>query len=121
MPKILLVDDSKSIRFYLGNLLREAGYQVLEAADGRDGLACLAHDPVDLVITDLSMPNQDGISMISELKETGAQVPVIGISGRASNYLALAEHLGASKVFTKPLDYEQLLAAVKELSQESKP
>src|SRR5579871_4201489 len=69
MKKTLAVDDSSSVRQMVGFTLRNAGYAVSEAVDGRDGVAKAAADKFDLIITDLNMPNMDGIEMITALRK----------------------------------------------------
>lgn len=111
---ILIVDDEPDLLLYLSRLLQPAGYQVIEAGDGQAALRLLAASAGDLVITDIYMPNQDGLAVVIECKKR--KIPVIAMSGGAElvqiDELRVAEKLGASHVLEKPFDGEQLLQAV---------
>lgn len=100
-------------------LLARSGYAVVEAEDGQDGLGKFRTEAVDLVVTDIIMPEQDGTGVIIELQKMKKAVPIIAISGGGRNtgneYLRIAMVFGAKKVFAKPLDIEVFLEAVKEL------
>ena len=117
---ILLVDDDEAVRSVLRRGLVRAGYEVREAGDGRAALKLLASAPADLVITDLVMPEMEGIEFILALRKTHPKLPVIAMSGggRAvgpDNYLKIARACGAMKILAKPFETEQLLTAMQEL------
>jgi len=119
MTLILVVDDDNQIRGMLRRLLEKEGYEVVEAIDGTEAMRLYQERPVDLVITDLIMPNKEGIETIIELRRIFPEVKIIAISGGGrvgpATYLSMAEKLGASRIFTKPFENDELLTAVKEL------
>jgi len=113
MAKILIVDDSRLSRAIVGNALRDAGHDVLEAADGNEGLALLAVDSFDLVVSDLLMPKCDGVSMLQQVRGSGNQVPVIICSADIQDSSRqMCESLGISEFLGKPIRAEKLLALV---------
>jgi two-component system chemotaxis response regulator CheY len=115
---ILAVDDSPSIRMMLTFTLRENGYRVIEAQDGRDGLAKLRQEPVDMVITDLNMPNMDGIGLVRGIRENPSSrfTPVIMLTTESHDLRKQeARAAGATGWITKPFRPEQLLAVVKKV------
>lgn len=116
MPKILLVDDNEVFRKMAVRILRHAGHQVQEAGDGREALQLFAETPADLVITDVLMPEKDGVEFIQELRRLTADARIIAISGGglvdASAYLSVASCLGVAKILTKPFDAATLLESV---------
>jgi CheY-like chemotaxis protein len=119
MRKILVIDDDDQMRAMMVAMLDRAGFQVLEAADGKQGLRLCEHTAVDLVITDVIMPEMEGLEVIMGLKKKFRDMRIIAISGGArmqpQGYLNLAAKLGADRTFTKPFDRSEFLMAVKEL------
>ncbi|MBI9084117.1 MAG: response regulator [Desulfobacterales bacterium] len=122
MARILIIDDDVQVRKLLQSLLVRAGYEVAVAADGKEGLEAYRQTPADLIITDLIMPEKEGIEMILELHQEFSGLKIIAISGGAriapENYLRMAETLGACRTFSKPVDRNALLTAVAELLAE---
>lgn len=120
MHRILVVDDNASIRFLLTRILTSAGYEVEEASDGQVALASYAKRPSDLVITDLIMPDKEGLETIRELRRRHPGVRIIAISGGGSGghgmteYLETARLLGARRTLAKPFSQEEVLKAVTE-------
>ncbi|MGD8494037.1 MAG: response regulator [Desulfobacterales bacterium] len=118
MARILIIDDESQIRSMLRLMLERVGYEVIEAADGMEGIRQYRDNPADLIITDLIMPNKDGIGMIIELKKEFPQVKIIAMSGggvnRPEGYLDGAKKLGATRTLTKPIDRDKMINAVKE-------
>jgi YesN/AraC family two-component response regulator len=98
-------------------MLERDGYEVVEAPDGTHGIKAYRQKPADLIITDLIMPNKDGIGMIIELKKEFPDVKIIAMSGGGLNkpegYLEGAKKLGAACTLTKPIEREEMLRAVK--------
>ena len=118
MNSILIIDDEEPIRSMLRLILERAGYHVIEAPDGIEGIRLYRRQPTDLIITDLIMPNKDGIGMIIDLKKESPHVKIIAMSGGGLNkpdgYLKGAKQLGASYTLSKPIDREELLRVVKD-------
>lgn len=118
MARILIIDDESQIRSMLRLMLERVGYEVIEAADGMDGIRQYRDNPADLIITDLIMPNKDGIGMIIELKKEFPKVKIIAMSGggvnRPEGYLDGAKKLGATRTLTKPIDRDEMIDAVAE-------
>jgi len=100
------------VRMLLARVLEDAGYQVYEAANGRLGLEWFRAQPVDLVITDLEMPEMNGLEVILELTRAFLDVKVIAMSGHSAIELSRAKLFGARQTFSKPLDLDALLHAV---------
>ena len=117
MERILIIDDEHQIRSMLRLMLERDGYEVVEAPDGIEGIRAYRQKPADLIITDLIMPNKDGIGMIIELQKEFPDVKIIAMSGGGLNkpegYLKGAKKLGAAYTLTKPIDREKMLRAVK--------
>ncbi len=122
MAKILIIDDDQDFRSMLCELIRRADYTVIEAKDGLEGLKSAKIDLPDLIITDIVMPNQDGIGTIMSLHRDFPAIKIIAISGRGIGqpylYLEMAKALGASLVFTKPFRNRDFLAAIDTLLSE---
>jgi YesN/AraC family two-component response regulator len=116
MARILIIDDEPQIRSMLKLMLERDGHEVVEAPDGIEGIRVYRQNPADLIITDLIMPNKDGIGMIIDLKKEFPEVKIIAMSGGGLNkpdgYLKGAKKLGASCTLTKPIDREEILRVV---------
>lgn len=114
--RVLLIDDDPLIREIGREMLSRAGYAVTTAEDGAEGLKTVAEGDFDLLITDMVMPDADGLDVIREVRGRLPDLPVIAISsgGRvgADFYLKLASAMGANAVFPKPLRKEPFLALV---------
>jgi two-component system, chemotaxis family, chemotaxis protein CheY len=116
--KILTVDDSASIRMTTKIALSGAGYSVTEAVDGADGLAKAQQSSFDIIVTDLNMPNMDGLTMIEELRKLPSQagVPIIFLTTESDGELkARAKAAGATGWLTKPFDPENLVKIVRKV------
>jgi two-component system response regulator (stage 0 sporulation protein F) len=115
MASILIIDDEEIIRALLRSVLEAAGYEVTEAANGRIGLELYRQNPRDLVITDILMPELNGLDMLLELTREFLRAKVIAISGAGGekNVLDVAKLLGARQTFQKPFSVSKLLGAVR--------
>lgn len=116
MPHILIIDDEPPVRAFIRQTLEEEGHQISEAADGEEGVKVLRTFPADVVITDIFMPNKDGIETIRELRRVFPQVKLLAISGggmrRMTGTLPAAQQFGAHHTLAKPFTPEELLTAV---------
>jgi CheY-like chemotaxis protein len=124
MKRILVIDDDVQMRQMLKQMLERQGYEVVEAADGKEGIMHYRQEPTDLIITDIIMPNKEGVETIIELRHDFPDVKIIAISGGsrvldAQDCLAYVKNLGASCVFSKPFERMELLEAIKGLLGES--
>ncbi len=117
--RVLIIDDDEQIRVLLQQMMEWAGFDVLVAENGKVAMQMQSKQPVDLVITDLIMPEQEGLETISCLKKEHANIKIIAISGGGrigpEAYLPAALELGADRVFSKPFDVQEIVASVKEL------
>jgi DNA-binding NtrC family response regulator len=114
MARILVIDDEPDMRVLLEQTLKAAGHEVSLAADGREGVERYCASPADLVITDLYMPNQEGLETIGELRRRFPEVAIIAMSGKAAalTMLSIAQKFGAIGILHKPFLTEELIAAV---------
>ncbi len=118
MPRVLVIDDDEQVRALLFEILDRAGFDVVEASNGAEGLVCYRAQPADLVITDLIMPEKEGVETIIELRREFPAARIIAISGGGRNagrdYLQIAAQLGARQTVSKPFTRQQILDAVRE-------
>lgn len=117
LPRILIIDDDPATRFVMAGGLKDAGYEVFEAQSGKDGLCVFAQAAPDLVITDMLMPDMDGIEVIVELQSISPLTTVFAMSAGGSvapgNILGTAGMIGATNIFYKPIDQDNLLAHIR--------
>ena len=116
MPSVLVVDDEDQIRQLIRETLEQAGYEVQEARDGKEGLEQYRLRPADLVIMDILMPDQDGLESIMTLRREFPTSRVIAITGGSDmigilNFLDVAKMLGARRTLQKPFEMKTLLDA----------
>jgi len=116
MPSVLVVDDEDQIRQLIRETLEQAGYDVQEASNGKQGLEQYRSKPADLVIMDILMPDQDGLESIMTLRREFPASRVIAITGGSDmigilNFLDVAKMLGARRTLQKPFDMQTLLDA----------
>jgi CheY-like chemotaxis protein len=120
MARILVVDDEPQMCRLLREALERAGYTVDDACDGLHALSRFAANQPDLVITDIIMPQREGLETIQALRRKCPSLPIIAISGGGrqspDNYLTLASNFGANRVFAKPFRVEDVLSAVATLT-----
>lgn len=117
MPSVLVVDDEDAVRQLIKAALGQAGYQVSEARDGKEGLLRYRQTPADLVIMDILMPDQDGLESILTLRREFPTARIVAITGGSDmigilNFLDVAKMLGARRTLQKPFDMQHLLEVV---------
>jgi DNA-binding response OmpR family regulator len=119
MPTILIVDDDSMVRKLLLKVFQYENYTTLEASDGKSALRIFRDENIDVVITDIVMPDMEGIETISELRKIDPDVKIIAFSGGGSigpnGYLKIAASMGARYTFQKPFDINELKEAVNKL------
>jgi two-component system chemotaxis response regulator CheY len=119
MASVLIIDDDASVRRVLRSTLERAGHQVVEAGNGAEGMQRYRTRPADLVITDVFMPDQDGIETIQQLRQEFPDCRILAISGGSvggtSGTLTDAMLFGADATLAKPFAIQQLTAAVADL------
>ena len=119
MAHILIIDDEPLMRTLLQDILEKEGHSVQVASDGRSGLALWRQNPADLVLTDIFMPEKDGIEVILEIKRSRPEAKVVVMSGggqaRQLEMVGAATMLGADRAIQKPFDREGILALIRSL------
>jgi DNA-binding response OmpR family regulator len=121
--RILIIDDEDQPRRMLQQVLARAGYEVIEARNGNEGLQYFRDRPTDLIITDILMPEKEGLETIIDIRREFPAVKIIAISGGGRtgnlNFLEVAKRLGAQHTLQKPFELQEMLGAVRDLLQES--
>jgi DNA-binding response OmpR family regulator len=121
VARILIIDDEDQPRRMLQQVLIRAGYEVVEARDGNQGLQLFRVSQTDLIITDILMPEKEGLETIIDLRREFPAVKIIAISGGGRtgnlNFLEVAKRLGAQRTLQKPFELQEMLIAVRELLQ----
>lgn len=116
---ILIIDDDPSVLTVFGQYFESKGFSVDQAADGMEAMHCLHRRRADLIITDILMPDKDGLELIREVRSEFPDLPIIAISGGMRNasmsFLPLAKKFGAVHVFEKPVALSDLYDAVQNL------
>jgi two-component system chemotaxis response regulator CheY len=114
--KLLIVEDSAQVREMLAVALGDAGFVVVTADDGFEGLACARRERPDLILTDIEMPNLDGIRMIERLRQEPelSHIPVLVLSAVHGGRLAQAAAAGATSVLEKPVRLAQLISTIRQ-------
>jgi DNA-binding response OmpR family regulator len=116
MAGIMIVEDDNDLREMLKISLLQRKYTVIEASNGKEAIAKFKPSLVDLVVTDIIMPDEDGLKVIMKLKEIKPNIRIIAISGGGKagpgNYLNLARALGADEIFAKPFSVQTLLKKI---------
>ncbi|MDR3557502.1 MAG: response regulator transcription factor [Syntrophobacteraceae bacterium] len=119
MPRVLVIDDDEQFLNLMKTALSRNKFEVIVAHNGKQGIKMCENTPVDLVITDLIMPEMEGLEVIMELKQKVPNLKILAVSGGGRNdpasYLDLATALGAKCALTKPFSMETLLKTVKQL------
>lgn len=119
MGHIMIVEDDPAVRELLRKILERAGHDVLDAANGKEALSLFKANPAELIITNILMPEKEGLETIQELRREDPDIKIIAISGGGqigpADYLEIARRFGATRTFSKPFDRKALLKAVDEL------
>jgi len=119
MQRILIIDDDHHILLMIKKMLERAGFEVDLASNGNEGVELFNKMPVDLVITDIIMPEKEGLETIREMKRLRPDLKIIAMSGggkvSSDNYLNTAKIFGASKILAKPFSQKQMVSAVHDL------
>jgi CheY-like chemotaxis protein len=119
MPGVLLVEDDKELREMLKMSLQRKGYTVQEAENGKEAISHFKPLITDLVVTDLIMPEEDGIKVVIRLRELKPSIKIIAISGGGKvgpgSYLNLAKALGADAIYSKPFSIKDLIVKIEQL------
>ena len=123
MKQVLLMEDEEGVRTMFCAMLEKAGYEVISASNGKEGLELYHSDPTPLVITDIVMPEKEGTETIMELRRDYPNVKIIAVSGGGQvgpqTYLDAVGKLGADRMFAKPVERDTLLEAVRALMDEA--
>lgn len=119
MKQILIIDDDNLVRGMMAKAIQKAGYNVKEASDGNEGLQIILHYPIDLVITDMLMPDKEGVETIIEIREIRKDLKIVAMSSGGKKqdmtFLKMAEGVGANKLLKKPFRPSELLETIKGL------
>ena len=119
MPRILLVDDDESFRRMIRLSLDKLGHEVVEARNGAEALTLMKEGPPDILITDIVMPEKEGLEIIDEVRRKHPNMKIIAMSGggrvNASDYLRIARALGADVVLAKPFSVDEMTASLNNL------
>lgn len=130
MTRVMIIDDEEDIRIVLKEVLVRAGFDVVVASDGNEGLNMLREQAADLVITDIIMPGSDGVETAYDIRMEFPMIKIIVMSGggnvapldyepsaiATTAYLASAAAVGADMTITKPFDREELIKVARELT-----
>jgi len=123
MKRILIIDDDHHILLMMKKKLERVGFEIDLASNGKEGLDLISKVPFDLVITDIIMPEKEGLETIREMKRIQPEFKIIAMSGggkiSADNYLETAKIFGALKILEKPFTKKQLVTAVQDVLGET--
>ena len=122
MARILVIDDDLEMRAMLKQTLSAAGHEVASAKDGKQGMKEYWATLADLIVSDIFMPEKDGVEIIMELRRDFPKLPFIAMSGNPSgmNLLNLTQKLGAARILEKPFHPSELLTAVEDVLKSSR-
>ena len=122
MKRILVIDDEEQICEMLHKKLESAGYEVEDAANGKMGIKLQSENPFDLIISDIFMPDKEGLETIRELRRDFPELKIIAITGGYSSgpdeLLSVARMLGANRTFPKPFKLKEIVESIRELLDE---
>ncbi len=116
MARVLIVEDDQSDRIILGNIVERTGHEVFFASDGKQALKIHLEKSIDVVVTDLHMPNVDGLALILSLRALLPETAIIVVSGKAPELLAEARGKGALVALSKPVDPHELVEALEKVA-----
>jgi len=118
MKTVVVIDDDRQVREAISLTLRENGFSAIGASNGREGESILGSHPVDIVVTDIFMPEQDGLQTITAIRQRWPSINIVAISGSGADgsvvYLRCAKLMGAHHVLAKPFNAAELLTAVRD-------
>ncbi len=122
MSRILIVEDEEYMREMLVDTLEKEGYDVSVAVNGVEAIKAIEEETFDLIVTDIVMPEKDGLSTILQTKRDNENIKIIAISGgdrsfTGSSYLQIAKNIGVERTFQKPFNSKEFLRAIKEVLQ----
>jgi len=112
MARILVIDDDNQVRTLMAELLQKEGHDVIDANNGEEGLHLFRKNPTELVITDIVMPQKEGIEVIRELLRDYPEIKIIAVTGYESSYLKIAKALGVKYTFRKPFNNRKFIQTV---------
>lgn len=119
MAKILVIDDESAIAVMLKKMLERAGHEVEIALNGNEGLLMYDKFNPEVLITDIVMPEKEGLELIFDLRRKNPKLKIVAISGggrfQNEGYLTSAKYLGANLVFQKPIDHKELINGISDL------
>ena len=125
LAKVLIIDDEEAVRALARRMLESGNHTIIEAADGVAGLKAFDEEKPDVIVTDIIMPNADGLEVIREILRRDPEARIIAISGGGrlpdQTYLGYARKFGAIAVLPKPFTPEQLLSLIDDLPPPSAP
>ncbi|MCX8044724.1 MAG: response regulator [Desulfobacterota bacterium] len=125
MADVIVIDDDHNILVVLAGMLKKAGHTVRTAHDGSTGFALFKERKPDLLITDIVMPEKDGMEIIAEIRRSARDVKIIAISGGSDfipdHYLDTAQLFGADRILKKPFTLQELTAIINELMVHNRP
>lgn len=117
--KILVIDDDELVRLTLKNSIKKLGFSVFEAQNGNEGIALYKRERPHLVITDILMPDKEGLETITEIRAMDPSAKIIAMSGGGAgqnmSFLQLAQRLGADRIMSKPVKPDELVNVVRSL------
>jgi len=113
--QVLVVDDEEADLLGLVTILEGAGFDVSRAESVQGAIARYTAEPVDVVVTDIVMPDVDGVELIQGLRMWKRDLPIIAVSGKGSAGLAAAKAMGAARILAKPVEPGELIRAVREV------
>ena len=121
MAQILVIEDETNVLRLIISIVENAGHQAISATNGSEGVEAYRQHQVDLVITDIMMPQKDGVETIRELKRDNPHAKIIAITGYRGQYnrLPAAQYVGAQRTLVKPFSQADLVTALEELLETS--